>query len=364
MRVVIDATPLLVRSAGVKNYLYHWIRGLQRAAGDAIATFPPLGELGALRHDKSIVGRGRTTAGLAALAASNYMGLPVLDWFSHGANIFHASTLVRHSPRKTKLTATVYDMTSWIVPELHPAANLRADRSFLNLIRRADGLISISECSRQDAIRNAGIRPEKIVTIYPGIAPGFFDPPAEEVARVRKQYKLARPFILFLSTIEPRKNLDTLFDAYGALSSTLREEYELVIAGPVGWAAESTRARLASARYLGYVPEPDLAPLTAAASVFAYPSLYEGFGFPAAQAMAAGTPVITSAISSLPEIAGDAAVLIDPKSPGELRNALHRLLLSEEMRLDLAARGRERAKAFRWETCARQSLEFFRKVAA
>ena len=113
-------------------------------------------------------------------------------------------------------------------------------------------------------------------------------------------------------------------------------------------------------RYLGYVPETDIAPLTAAATVFAYPSLYEGFGFPVAQAMAAGVPVIASNVSALPEIAGDAAVLIDPRSLAELRDALSRLLLSPDVRAQLAARGRQRAALFQWRTCAERSLQFFR----
>jgi alpha-1,3-rhamnosyl/mannosyltransferase len=122
-------------------------------------------------------------------------------------------------------------------------------------------------------------------------------------------------------------------------------------------------ARVRRIRYLGYVPEADIAPLTAAATVFAYPSLYEGFGFPVAQAMAAGTPVITSNVSSLPEITGDAAVLIDPRSVGELRDGLNRLLLSPSLRGELAGRGRVRADAFRWEACAARSLVFFQEVA-
>jgi alpha-1,3-rhamnosyl/mannosyltransferase len=131
----------------------------------------------------------------------------------------------------------------------------------------------------------------------------------------------------------------------------------------MGWASAKTAARVRSVRYLGYIPEADIAPLTAAATVFAYPSLYEGFGFPVAQAMAAGTPVIASNVSSLPEITGDAALLIDPRSLTELRDALSRLLLSATLRAELAARGRVRARAFRWEACAAQSLVFFQEVA-
>jgi glycosyltransferase involved in cell wall biosynthesis len=365
MRVVIDAVPLLVRSAGVKNYLYHWITHLRRAAsGDSIATFPRLASLGALTHEGSVAGRLRTFTGLGALALSNYSPLPVLDWMTHGADVFHSTVLVRHPPRRARLTATVHDMTAWLMPELHPAANLRAEQNFARLARAAQRLIAVSACTKNDAVRVLGLDPEKIDVIHSGIAEAFFDPPAAEIARVREQYGLARPFVLFIGTIEPRKNLDVLLDAFAALPASVREAHELVAAGPIGWAGEKTKARLGEARYLGYVAERDLPPLTAAATVFAYPSLYEGFGFPVAQAMAAGVPVITSNTSSLPEVAGDAALLVDPRSTAELRDGLDRLLLSDSLRSDLAARGRRRAESFRWETCAVRSLEFFRAAVA
>jgi alpha-1,3-rhamnosyl/mannosyltransferase len=368
MRVIVDAVPLLIRSAGVKSYLYHWITHLRRAAGappgpDTIATFPALGGFGPLRHNRSIAGGWRTGTGLAALALANYTPLPVLDWLAAGADVFHSSGLTRHPPRRARLTATIYDMTCWLMPELHPAANLRAGRNFAGILRCAHGLIAISQSARSDAVRVLGLRPEKIAVIHPGIAAPFFDPGAEAVAAVRARYRLNRPFVLFIGTIEPRKNIDMLLDAFEALPASVRQEFDLVLAGPMGWAPAQTAARVRSVRYLGYIPEPDIAPLTAAAAVFAYPSLYEGFGFPVAQAMAAGTPVITSNVSSLPEIAGDAALLVDPRSLAELRDALSRLLLSPTLRAALAAKGRARARAFSWEACAAQSLVFFQQVA-
>ncbi len=174
------------------------------------------------------------------------------------------------------------------------------------------------------------------------------------------------PFVFALGTIEPRKNIPMLLAAFEALPPSLREHFELVLAGPMGWADRATAARVrsaASARYLGYIPERDLAPLTAAAAIFAYPSLYEGFGFPLAQAMAAGVPSVTSNISSMPEIAGDAALLIDPRSVTELRDALERLMLSPGLRTELAAKGRLQARRFSWETAAAQSLAFFERAA-
>src|ERR1035441_9532303 len=365
MRVLVDATPLLVRSAGVKNYLYHWIEHLRRAAGpgESIRTFPALDAGVSLHHDRSVSGFWRTQWTLAALAASNYTSAPVMDWVAGDADIFHASSLTFKTPRRARLTITIHDLTSWLMPELHPAANRRADQNLAALARRAHRVIAVSECTRQDAIRVLGIAPEKIDVIHSGVAESFFHVEESAVAAVRARYSLGKPFILSVGTIEPRKNTDALLSAYQALPPSLREQFDLVLAGPMGWAAASTMERVRRVRYLGYVPETDIAPLTAAATVFAYPSLYEGFGFPVAQAMAAGVPVITSNVSSLPEIAGDAAVLIDPRSLAELRDGLSRLLLSPDVRAQLAARGRERAELFQWPACAEQSLRFFRDVA-
>ncbi|MGH9558195.1 MAG: glycosyltransferase family 4 protein, partial [Bryobacteraceae bacterium] len=158
--------------------------------------------------------------------------------------------------------------------------------------------------------------------------------------------------------------LNALLDAWREVKSDLRQIFELAIAGPQGWESGRTLARIrAEACYLGYVPEADLPGLIAGASLFVYPSLYEGFGFPVVQAMAAGAPVVTSNNSCLPEVAGGAARLVDPQSPAELARAITELLESESKRAELATLGRERAKKFRWETCAAESLAFFRGIA-
>jgi alpha-1,3-rhamnosyl/mannosyltransferase len=363
MRVAIDAVPLLIRSAGVKNYLYYWIEYLRRAAAPGeIVTMPSMAQLGRLTHEGSIAGRLTTTLGLGGLALSNFGRLPTLDWMTRGADVFHASSLVRNPPRRPRLTATIHDMTAWLMPELHPAANRRADSNFAELAKRAHRLIAVSAATKDDAVRVLGLAPEKIAVIHSGIAPAFFDPDARAVEDLRARYNLKRPYVLSVGTIEPRKNLDTLLDAWELLAPSIREEFELVLAGPAGWASAATVARVKQHRYLGYIPEGDLPLLTAGATVFAYPSLYEGFGFPVAQAMAAGVPVLTSNVSSLPEVAGDAALLVDPRSSAELRDGLARLLLSPELRARLAALGRSQARDFRWEKCAAESLLFFRTV--
>ena len=364
MKVLIDATPLLVRSAGVKNYLYHWISALQRLApAGMVETFPHMGNGGRLNHERSMAGLYRTFTGLGALALSTYTPLPVLDSVARHADIFHTGSLVGHPPRRPRLTTTLHDLTSWIMPELHPAANRRTDSHVAEHLRRAHRIIAVSECTRQDAIRMLRIPPEKIVVIHSGVADAFLclDPLAVE--RVRARYRLNRPFVLPVGTVEPRKNLTGLVSAYQALPASMQDEFELVIAGPMGWADKATVQSVHKARYLGYVPESDIAALTAAATVFAYPSLYEGFGFPVAQAMAAGVPVITSNVSALPEIAGDAALLVDPHSLAELRDGLLRLLIYPDLRARLSTRGRERAESFRWEICAAKSLKFFQEMS-
>ncbi len=365
MRISIDATPLLLRSAGVKTYIYHWLLHLRREAGPGvISTFPVRARLDDLDHEHSMAGRLFTFAGLGLLHGLNSSRLP---WILPGTDLFHAGHQCHNPPRGTKLTTTIHDMTCWIMPELHSASNVRATQWFgEHVMKRADGIIAVSESTRRDTLDILGLPPERVQTIYPGVPEAFFEVTAQDVYAAREKYGLQRPYILFVGTIEPRKNVPALLDAYNQLSRSTREEYELVLAGPVGWSVRRTVAQVRQAegvRYLGYVPEEELPGITAGASVVAYPSLYEGFGFPVAQAMAAGVPTITSDRSSLPEITSGAAVLVDPESTAELRDALERLLTSPSLRERLGGAGRCRARQFRWEITARKSLEWFRRIA-
>src|SRR5579883_133348 len=359
MRILIDATPLLLRSAGVKTHVYHWIQHLyEEARNEEILTFPKLNKFAPLNHERSMANATRTFYQLGMLFAANRMqALPVLDWTIPKADVFHASNQVRNPPRKIRLAATIYDMTCRLMPELHTPDNIRADESLVkNLISRADGLIAISENSRQDALRLLNLKPERIQVIYPGVAEVYFG------ARATPS---ERPYVLYVGAIEPRKNVDTLLDAWA--ESNVKGDYDLVIAGASGWSSSNTMSRLASkpagVRYLGYVPEDELPGLTAGATAFVYPSLYEGFGLPLAQAMAAGVPAITSTTSCLPEVAGGGAILVDPRSPSEIRSAIEKLVASPSLQEQLRTAGRARAEQYRWNLSARQSLDFFRKIA-
>lgn len=361
MRIIIDATPLLLRSAGVKNYVYHWISHMRRAGSPhTIKTFPVPVPLERLDHEGSQASFAATFAGLALLHALDKSRLP---WKVPGAGVFHASHQFHNPPRNAKITATIYDMTCWLKPEMHSKANVKGSLEFgEKVLKKADGLIAISESSRRDALEILGLKPDKIEVIYPGIADSFFE--AQPDAAMRQRYRLDKPYALFVGTIEPRKNIDTLLDAYSAMSPSIREEFDFVVVGPTGWATPATfeKLRRPGVRYLGYVPEANLPGIIAGATVFAYASFYEGFGFPVAQAMAAGVPVVTSNVSSLPEIASGAALLADPRSESEIRFALERLLCSPALAAELGAAGRLQARQYRWDLAAKKSLAFFDRI--
>jgi glycosyltransferase involved in cell wall biosynthesis len=367
MRIAIDATPLLVRSSGVKNYVYYWIRSLQQLAGEhSISPYPFLGPLRELNHETSALNYLQTVARVGLVVASNYSPLPLLNLTAFRTDVFHmSSVLVRKPPTNALRTLTLYDMTCWIMPELHLPANVAAAKASADRVaRHADGIIAISEWTRNDAVRLLGLDPNRVEVIHPGVADAFFSTNGDS-GRVREQHRLTRPYVLFVGTIEPRKNLERLLDAWQQLPPSFADEFELVLAGPEGWGETNVveRARsLTGVRYLNYVPEADLAGLTAGATAFVYPSLYEGFGFPVAQAMAAGVPVLTSNVSSLPEVTGGAALLVDPHSPAEIAVGLEKLLTSPTVRSVLVREGRRRAERFRWEECGRRSMAFFERV--
>ena len=361
MKIVIDATPLLLRSAGVKTALYHWICALrQEAKGDEIHLYPPGIRLGGLVHDASVAGPLATWAGMFMAVANQRAGAPFPDWFARGADLFHCTNQVRTPPRSVPFTATLHDLTCWKMPEFHSGANVRADREFADrVLKRAAGVIAVSEATRQDAIEILGLDPARIRTIHNGVADAYFE------ARVPPPRR--KPYALFVGTIEPRKNVDRLLDAWEMLPARVRSDYDLLLAGGAGWRCEATIERLRNSRegvyWLGYYPEPLLPELIRGAALLAYPSLHEGFGLPVAQAMACGTACVTSRVSSLPEVAGDAALLVNPESVEEICSAMLRLLEDSGLRSTLGAAGRERAeRLFRWERAARLSLEFFHSI--
>jgi glycosyltransferase involved in cell wall biosynthesis len=236
-------------------------------------------------------------------------------------------------------------------------------------VRRTDHIIAVSESTRQDAIKLLGVPERKITVIHEAANPMFRQLDAEEARRhVAKTYNLDQGYILFVSTIEPRKNLPALLQAYRKLLDDYKRPEKLVLAGSRGWLSDEVYQMVETlhlgdrVRFLGRVPTEHLVHLYNAARLLVHPSFYEGFGLPPLEAMTCGTPVVVSNVSALPEVVGDAAWLIDPHDIDGLTVAMWRILTDNDIRSSLIAKGLKRAQMFSWERAAHETLEVYRRV--
>lgn len=288
------------------------------------------------------------------------------------ADVVHSNTFCVPSFRdkKKKLIVTVYDLTVLTHPECHRKANIRHCLDGIkDAIKYADAIIAISESTRADLV-NYLDAPPGLITVTHLAAAGDLRPveDPEVLKSARLKYSLPERYVLFVGSNEPRKNIKTLLEAYASLPAGIKNEFPLVIAGGKGWLNSDIPGvvkRLGietSVRFAGYIGKDDMSAVYSGASVFAYPSLYEGFGLPILEAMSCGAPVITSNVSSMPEVAGDAARLVTPTDTEELGEALRALLSDEGLRKNMRQKGRERASKFSWERCARETLALYRKV--
>jgi len=230
-------------------------------------------------------------------------------------------------------------------------------------VRRAAGLLAISHATREDLVARFPRAAAKATVIELAADARF----AADAPPVAARYGLEKPYVLALGTLEPRKNLPRLIEAFAALPPALRDAHELVLVGGSGWATGEIDAAIAAhrdrVRPLGHVPDDDLPGLYRGAALFAYPSLFEGFGLPVLEAMAAGTAVLTANVSSLPEVGGDAVRYADPTDVASIRDALAALLADPGERARLAAAARERAAGFSWERTARETLAALERAA-
>lgn len=266
-------------------------------------------------------------------------------------------------PRRT--VVTVHDLGYLYYPRAHPPLRrLELHLSTLWNARVATRVIAVSRATRDDLICRYRVAPERVHVVYHGVSPRF-RPTHDPGACAR--YRLPARYLLYLGTLQPRKNLERLLAAYAQLPPGAPP---LVLAGGRGWYFERI-ARAVVAHGLqervlfpGYIADADLPAVLSHAVAFVYPSLYEGFGMPLLEAMACGTPVIASRSSSLPEVVGDAGLLVDPLSVEALREAMERILGDAALREALSARGLERARTFSWERCAQETLAVFDQALA
>lgn len=257
---------------------------------------------------------------------------------------------------------TLYDLSFLRHPEWHPIDRVRYFEKFcLKKLSRAEAIITISEFIRKEILDLLNIDPTKIHVTPLGVDRNFH-PGRDRLENLRERY------ILFLGNLEPRKNLTMLIKAYQSLPKPLRGRYPLVIAGATGWGPKEFQKVLYLSQknekpiFTGYIPQSILPHLYRGASLFVYPSLYEGFGLPVLEAMASGVPVIASNSTSLPEVVGDAGLLVDPCDVDRLKEAMIQILEDEKKRREMVERGMARAKIFSWEKCAQGTLAVYKKV--
>jgi glycosyltransferase involved in cell wall biosynthesis len=368
MRICVNASPAVHHIAGLGRYTQELMTALlaEDSDNEYVAFYnrpsearvdPPLDRLDHITTD---------------LATKPWRMTALLSQFAHvpqdrmfpEIDLFHATDHLLPRLARVKSVFTLHDLVFRFYPHTHKTLN----RWFLTLmmprfLKAADAVIAVSEHTKRDAIETYGIDEAKITVIYEGVHARFRRESADSMAAVRHRYSLPERYILSVGTIEPRKNLTSLLEAYHTLRQSA--EFGLVFVGKKGWLYEDFFHRLHElgledeVLFPGFVPDEDLPALYSAADLFVFPSLYEGFGLPVLEALACGTPVVASNAASLPEVAGDAALLVDPSSVETLVRAMLDVLSSDELREDLRARGPRQAAKFTWQRAARETLAVY-----
>jgi glycosyltransferase involved in cell wall biosynthesis len=286
-------------------------------------------------------------------------------------DVFHAPHYVLPVAVPCRSVVTIHDCIHLMFPQYLPnrVAYAYARTTMWAAARRADSILTVSEASKRDILHFFSIKPEKIVVVPNAIDEHFWTVPAEEaVERVRERYQLQHGFVLYAGNIKPHKNLVRLIEAFDRIRQSGFEELKLLIIGdeisklPALRLAVHQHKLHKQVRFLGYLPDDTLAILYRLASAFVFPSLYEGFGLPPLEAMASGTPVVTSNVSSLPEVAGDAAVLVDPYDVDSIVDGVCRVLSDPVLASELRRRGPIRAREFSWARSVAKTRELYAQV--
>lgn len=292
------------------------------------------------------------------------MALPLLAR-RYRLDVLHSPTFVAPIAVPCASVVSILDMTWFSHRDQHIWVKGAYFRALIPpSARRATRAIAISEASKKDIVRLLSLPKERVVVTYLGVDLGVFCPQAATtIDPVGSHYGVRRPYVLYVGKLEPRKNLPVLIEAFSAISSEF-PGHQLVIVGNPGWDYEAVyqAARTALGKqihFTGFVADTDLPTLYAAADLFVYPSSYEGFGIPVLEAMACGTPVITSNVSSLPEVAGEAGLLVDPLDVAGLAAAMRRVLSDGDLRQRMRAKGLEQARQFTWKETAKRTLEVY-----
>jgi glycosyltransferase involved in cell wall biosynthesis len=367
MRLGIDARLVYYHQAGISRYCLQ----LMRALADID------------KEDQFVIFQSRRD-GRQLVDQANFQARPLWTPSHHPLEQYLLSLELRftpvdvlHSPdfipplrRRCRSIITIHDLAFLLYPQYLTKSSARYYGQIDQAVRHTDHIIAVSESTRGDIVRLLGV-PEQMITVIHEAPRRFFHllPDVDLKPRLHKRFNLERDFVLFVGTVEPRKNLPTLLSAFQQVLDHYHPEVDLVLAGAPGWLTDELYALVGRLKlegrvhFLGRVSDEELVWLYNAAQVFVFPSFYEGFGLPPLEAMACGTPTIVSNVSSLPEVVGDAGLVIDPTDANDLTVAIWRLLSDQALRDEMIDKGFRRAALFSWERAARETLELYRRVA-
>ncbi len=365
MRVCIDIQSAIAQRAGVGRYTKLLVEHLAaaRVPADELALF----YFDFKRHGIPFPAPGasqracRWLPGRFIQKAWKTIGWPPFDRFAGNADVFHFPNFIRPPLTRGKSVVTIHDLAFLRMPETIEQKNYHYLKSCIReTVEKSDAIIAVSEFTRKEIIELLGVAPEKVFAIHSGIEPPKTKP---ETGNLKPESEA--PFLFTVGTLEPRKNYSFLIDVFDRLENF---EGELVIAGGRGWKFEPVLERIAKSprreriRILDFVSDDDLDRLYRTCSLFIFPSLYEGFGFPPLEAMARGTPVVSAATGSLPEVLGDSAMLIENFDAGNWAEKISPLLADEAARKKIAARGPQHSRKFTWQETARKTWEIYKSL--
>ena len=366
MRVGIDARLVYYSQAGIGQYIIHLVNGL--------ATVDHENEYILLQSRKdgtTILDRQnfrRTSLWTPSHHRLERYALNV-ELMRLGLDVLHSPDFIPPHRPSCRSVITVHDLAFLLYPHFLTKESARYYGHIDQAVRWTDQIISVSESTKRDTIQHLGVPEEKITVVYEAANP-MFRPLDRDVARqqVRDQHDIDGPYILFVSTIEPRKNVPTLLRAVAQLVACYKEDVRLVLAGGKGWLFEDAFAVVEELKmddrvhFLGRVSSEDLLHLYNAAEMLAHPAFYEGFGLPPLEAMACGLPVVVSDVASQPEVVGGAGLLIDPHEADELTVAIWRVLNDSDHRSEMREKGLSQAARFSWERAARETIAIYQRA--
>lgn len=373
MRIAIDATSIPKKPVGVGNYLINLVRSLQNLAlEEEILVFAhqwtiPLFGLTATPRIRIIPLKDKSPA-LRLLWEQT--SLPLL-LRHYRVNLLHSPHYTIPLLTKCRRVVTVHDLTFFLYPQLHQASKRIFFRTMTTLSNRyADAVITDSENTRQDLLRLLHAPPNKVVTVPLGVGSEFDliqDPLV--LSRVKQEYQLPKRFFLYVGTLEPRKNISVLIEAFKRYRQT-GGDASLVLVGQKGWMVNALIGELqrstagSQLRWLEYVPQEDLPAIYNLALALIYPTLYEGFGLPPLEAMACGTPVISSDVGAIREVVGQAGLLFAPSNVDGFAQGMMAVASDSALQRILTEQGLRRASLYSWKKTAQQTLEIYRLVCS